>query len=94
MTRPFRVQHANRTEGPFPEVAEVLGIETDLVMSALEMGKTIGVLFSPDRESAEDPEAIRQVILMRGPDGVLRPVTEPEPAPEVTKAMKELLGEG
>jgi hypothetical protein len=91
---PIRTQWAGRVEGPFPEVAEVLGIETDLVMSALEMGGTIAVLFTPDRETAEDPEAIRGLLLGRDADGVLRKLTEPEPVPEVTKAMKELLSEG
>jgi hypothetical protein len=74
-------------------VAEVLGIDTDLVMGSLEAHGRVFVVYTPDREKAATGELILRVTMTRGDDGVLReegpPVRDTELESKMQRLMKE-----
>jgi hypothetical protein len=77
---PVTVGWAGRTQGPFPEVAEALGVPTDLIMAAHEMvGGRFMVIYTPDWP--QDPTT-GAAALTRRPDGMLQ-VIERERRPEI-----------
>jgi hypothetical protein len=85
-----KAEWANRTATPFVEAAEVLGIDTDLVMALLEKDGSMYVLYSPDRETATDPDSLLGCVLARDDDDVLHIKVEPMPVPEASQALKQL----
>lgn len=72
-----KTQWAGRSE--FAEYAEAIGVPTDHIMAASEIGGDTVVMYSKDVTT--DPPVIFGVKLARSPDGVLRQVTSPRELP-------------
>jgi hypothetical protein len=89
----MKAEWANRTATPFAEAAEVLGVDTDLIMALMERDDSMYVLYSPNRETAEDPDSLLGCVLARDDDDVLRMKVEPMPVPEASQALKQLRNE-
>jgi hypothetical protein len=89
----MRAAWTGRSFPLFAEAAEVLGVETDMVMAAVEIGRTVTVLYTPERSEAMKPEGIRGAGLRRGDDGVLVLVSGPARVAAVEEAFRELLDE-
>lgn len=87
---PVTVGWAGRTEGPFPEVAEALGVPTDLIMAAHTAGGgRFTVIYTPDHP--HDPTTW-MALLQRRSDGTLR-VLKRDRRPEIGKQIRRDLGE-
>ena len=88
-----RAEWAGRTARPFIEAAEVLGIDTDLVMAAMETDTgTMHVLFSPTREEATSK--VLATTLRRDEDGVLYVAVTPREMPGLIEEIKRNISEG
>jgi hypothetical protein len=86
----MKAEWARRTDTQIVEAAEVIGVDTDLVMALMENDTGMYVLYSPDRETAEDPDSLLGCVLARDDDDVLHIKVEPMPVPEASQALKQL----
>ena len=70
----------------FAEVAEALGVETDLVFGTqVAVDGVWTVLYSPD---GDEPERVFGVLLRRDTDGVLRQIANPRELPGFADDLK------
>jgi hypothetical protein len=82
---PVTVGFAGRAAGPFPEVAEALGVSTDLIMAAHNAeGGRFTVIYTPDYP--HDPTTW-MALLQRRSDGTLR-VLKRDPRPEIGEQIR------
>lgn len=88
-----RAKWTGRAHPLFAEAGEILGIETDLVMAAMEAGGRVYVLYTPTRENAALGEEVLGVTMVRGDGGVLRKETEPMRQTDLEGALQRLVAE-
>lgn len=75
-----------RTEGPMPEIAEALGVTTDLVMAVHDMGRgKYTAFYSPEYDKGDT--TLWLALLKRSGDGILK-VVHREPRPDMWERIQ------